>query len=329
MSWDWISSIEQSLRGWPVSAWGLLAVAGLLGLLLPVVLLRTERSFANGLLAALTFAALAVAVATQLKTGSPDRVAFDRPPGIVSIATAPAIACVDDMAGETALAACEKVLFGAPDTVAAAVHYASIQLSRLTAVGDVAAANREMSPQLFALRRAVERDRYGIFAYVLASRDNCQPEACTAYSAMTDHNQIAANMNDLIYEGLVSRYAPTWNAAGQGPSPAAQAALSGRPSTIDFPTAASIPPVNIMSAEPPPVAASNATQAAPSAAAPVIANNSPAAETPRESEGAKKSAARARSAGTTSSIGRAKRQPSAKQSASEPEGPVQLTPANP
>ena len=32
-----------------------------------------------------------------------------------------------------------------------------------------------MTPELQALRRAVERDRYGLMAYVLVVRDHCTP----------------------------------------------------------------------------------------------------------------------------------------------------------
>lgn len=317
MTWDW-NSTDQLWRAGSLPSWVLLALAGLIGLVLLVTLLRVERTFANGLLAALTLAALAIALASQFRTA--ERTTSDRPAGFTLSAFVPALACVDDMAGETALTACEKVLFGAPDTIAAAVFYAAAQLNRLTALGDAAAANREMTPHLAALRRAVERDRYGIFAYVLASRDNCQPEQCAAYAAMTDHNQVAANMNDLIYEGLVSRYAPSWNAT---PASSAQAALTvGRPTTIDFPTAASIPPVNIMSAEPPPSVAPPAVSAAP-------ATETPAAQP----EASKRSSARSRSQGDPSAAAKARRPAQSPKQSAPPsraaEGPVQLTPNTP
>ena len=70
------------------------------------------------------------------------------------------------------LAACEKALFGSAEAAAAAVSYAASQLTRLTAFGESPAANR-LTPELQALRRAVERDRYGLMAYVLVARDRC------------------------------------------------------------------------------------------------------------------------------------------------------------
>ena len=80
----------------------------------------------------------------------------------------PALSCVDDLAGDTVLTACEKALFGSAESAAAAVSYAASQITRLTALGDVATANKSMTPELQALRRAVEHDRYGLMAYVLA-----------------------------------------------------------------------------------------------------------------------------------------------------------------
>jgi hypothetical protein len=75
---------------------------------------------------------------------------------------------------------------------------------------------------------------------------------------LTDHAQIAANMEGLIYEGLVAKYSPIWPANAGSPLASAptvsvvpsQAPLVGRPNNVDFPSAASIPPVNIMTGEP-------------------------------------------------------------------------------
>ena len=41
-------------------------------------------------------------------------------------------------------------------------------------------ANRNLTPDVEALRRAVERDRYGLMAYVLVARDHCTPQDCRA-----------------------------------------------------------------------------------------------------------------------------------------------------
>ena len=176
---------------------------------------------------------------------------------------------MDDMAGETVLVACEKALFGSPESTAAALSYAASQITRLTALGDVTAANPMMTPELQALRRAVERDRYGLMGYALAARDHCTPSDCPAFRSLTDHTQISANMDQRVYEGMIIRYSPSWNAP---PPSAALAALppstpTGKPTNAEFPTAASTPPVSIMVPEP--GASSAPRQAAPAANAPL------------------------------------------------------------
>ena len=80
-----------------------------------------------------------------------------------------------------------------------------------------------MTPELQALRRAVERDRYGLMAQALVARDHCTLSECPAFRVITDTHQIVANMDERMYDGLVSRYAPSWNApaaaggSGRGP----------------------------------------------------------------------------------------------------------------
>jgi hypothetical protein len=134
-----------------------------------------------------------------------------------------------------------------------------------------------MTPELRALRRTIERDRYGLMAQVLAARDRCTPTQCAAFRSLTDSRQIVANMEGHTYDALVTRYASSWNAA---PAVAPVAMLSsmptGRPTNAEFPTAASTPPVSIMTPEPGAGAAASAQRAVPppaSAAAPSSAAN--------------------------------------------------------
>ncbi|XSC46414.1 hypothetical protein ACF1BQ_011480 [Bradyrhizobium sp. RDT10] len=136
---------------------------------------------------------------------------------------------------------------------------------------------------MLALRRAVERDRYGLMAYVLTARDRCTPSACRAFRSLTETRQIAANMEDRVYESLIMRHASSWNAPAQSAT-GLVAALppsvpTGKPTNAEFPTSASTPPVNIMTPEPPlgaaPKPPSSAAAAPASPAAP-----RPAAVTP-------------------------------------------------
>ena len=34
---------------------------------------------------------------------------------------------------------------------------------------------------------------------------------CAAFRSLTDHSQIVANMDERVYDGLIARYAPSWN----------------------------------------------------------------------------------------------------------------------
>jgi hypothetical protein len=285
MNWAWATSLDQLWRSPTFPMWLTLAAACFFGLIVLITLLRAEKSVANGALTVITLLAIAVAGAATIRgfgpagqgageTGAP-------PPMTASL---PALSCLDELAGDAVLAACEKALFGSAEAAASAVSYSAATINRLTAYGDVVAANKHLTPELMALRRAVERDRYGLIAYVLQSRDRCQPGSCPAYASLTDHNQIATNMDERTYDGLIARFAPTWNAP---PAAAASTSLpasvpTGKPTNADFPSASSIPPVNIMTPEPPlaaprpPPSAANA-QAPPRPAAPAAAPGAAAA----------------------------------------------------
>jgi hypothetical protein len=272
MNWAWATSLDQVWRSPAFPMWLTLAAAGFFGIIVLITLLRAEKSVANGALTVIALLAIGIAVAATIRGFGPVGGAGPgetRSPLQVN-ASLPALSCIDDMAGETVLTACEKVLFGSSESVAAAVSYTSARLGRLTALGDVASANRNITPELQALRRSIERDRYGLAAYVLLVRDHCTPSDCAAFRSLTDRNQIVANMDERIYDGLVTRYAPSWNApaAAAGPLAAFPTTMpTGKPTNAEFPSAASTPPVSIMNPEP--------ATAAAAARAPAAAANAP------------------------------------------------------
>src|ERR1700737_422256 len=182
MNWAWASSFDQIWHSPAFPVWLTLAAAGFFGIIVLITLVRAEKSVANGALTVITLVAVGIAVAATIRGFGPDdRSASAEPPASQPmIAAPPALSCIDDLAGEAVLTACEKSLFGSAESAAAALSYAAFQITRLTAFGDVAAANRNTTPELQLLRRAVERDRYGLMAYVLAMRDNCTPSDCAA-----------------------------------------------------------------------------------------------------------------------------------------------------
>lgn len=285
MNWAWASSLDQFWRSPSFPMWVTLAAAGFFAILLLITLLRAEKSVANAALTVITLLAVGVAVAATIRgfgwPGSPAS-APGQPPAAARAAL-PALSCIDDLAGETVLTACEKTLFGSAESTAAAISYAASQITRLTSLGDVAAANRNLTPEVETLRRAIERDRYGLIAYVLVARDHCTPQACPAFRSLSNSRQLMTNMDDRVYEGLVLRYSASWGAPPAMPAisalpsgalaalPPPVGPLPGKPTTmIDFPSASSTPPVNIMTPEP----------GAPGSAAPPPRTGAPAAGVP-------------------------------------------------
>jgi hypothetical protein len=270
MNWAWGTSLDEVGHSPGFPMWLTLAVAGFVGIIVLFTLLRADKSVANGALAVMSLLAIGIAWTATTRGPAPaagaDAAAQLQPQSPVQVTAAlPALSCVDDIAGETVLAACEKTLFGSAESAAAAVSYAASRLTRLTALGDVAAANRNMTPELEALRHSIERDRYGLAAYVLLARDHCTPSDCAAFRALTDHSRIVANMDERVYDGLITRYAASWNAPA--PVVGAVAALpssmpTGRPTNAEFPSAASTPAVSIMNPEPGPGQATHAAAAA-------------------------------------------------------------------
>jgi hypothetical protein len=172
-----------------------------------------------------------------------------------------AFACLDPLVGDVVESACEKAVFQSPEATAAALSYVAAELT-LLADFTVYARKVGSDPPLALgnLRRSIEGDRFGLVARVLAVRDGCTPGNCPAFAMLTDPGRIAVNLAGRSYDLYVERHAAAWPAgakspvvaatgAGEGdaPPPAASTPRSG----LFFPSAASIPPVTIMNAEPP------------------------------------------------------------------------------
>ena len=291
MNWDWAASLDNIWRSPSIPLYLTLATAAFVGIIVLITLLRSERSVANGVLALITLLAVGAGGAVTFRGFGTANVVQSTEARPVQTATAPLpqLSCIDELAGDAVLAACEKVLFGSAESVAAAVAYAASQITLLTSLGDVATANKGAGSDLLALRRAVERDRYGLMAYVLMVRDRCTPAACRAFRSLTETRQIAANMEERAYESLIMRYAASWSSpqAATGMIAALPPSFpTGKPTNAEFPTSASTPAVSIMTPEPPLGAApkpSSATAAAPaSPAAPRAAAATPPASPPAQ-----------------------------------------------
>jgi hypothetical protein len=187
----------------------------------------------------------------------------------MALAPGSALSCLDGGAGETVENSCEKRVFASAESTAAAVGYMD---ARLKLLADAAALRDTGAMALLtASRRAVALDRYGLAAHVLAIRDACTADKCEAFTLIDDASALKANLRAQVYDQYVSRYVATWSepstaaekpaAVSAAPASAPLAALTASGQTAipavkpgehwDFPSAASIPAVSIMGAEPP------------------------------------------------------------------------------
>jgi hypothetical protein len=233
-----------------------------------------------------------------------------------AIAPGSALSCLDELAGETVEAACERAVFASPEAVTAAVRYVAAQWALLTdGTQHAERVDKSYAAELAPLRAALELDRFGIVAKVLADREGCTAEKCDALSHFEDSSHVLANLRDGTYDEQVMKYTAVWDAApspraaesnvpavAAGAPPAATAAAAPAvaplpppalptaptpaPASVapryDFPSAQSIPPVNIMAPEPSaprPAAAAVPADASAQAATPVPPRRPPQTRT--------------------------------------------------
>jgi hypothetical protein len=164
-----------------------------------------------------------------------------------------ALPCLDAIAGDVVEDACEKAIFASPEATAAAVSYVGAQLSLLASASDRA---RRTAPSLRTaqLRRAVEADRFGIAAHVLAVSGGCTPGHCSALALLHDASRVSANLSERPFDALVKLYAAGWPVASNrpvanNPPPAAADAAPRSVKNLYFPSSSSIPSINIMTSE--------------------------------------------------------------------------------
>lgn len=256
------------------------SVAGALAALFVVLALMALRRAGAGALQRLLLPVAAIVVLALAVIALLDRLALDnqaaerrallqRGTALAAAALAPgsALACLEGGAGEPVENACETAVFADAQSAARAVAYTA---ARLALVSDAAAfAQRGEAGFIDAfagMRRALELDRFGLAAHVLATRDGCTVDACAAFAWLRDSAALKANLRVHAFDGYVARYAAAWgkseakaDAKGEPdkqPTAPVAAAPQGAPqqpvaSRYDFPSAASIPPVSIMNAEPP------------------------------------------------------------------------------
>src|SRR5215470_1166703 len=151
-------------------------------------------------------------------TGSERRSLDDRKAALVASAIAPgsALSCLDEIAGETVEAACEKAMFASPEAVAAGINYVTSQLALLDD-GTTYAERGDASyaAALAPLRTALELDRFGIVAHVLGSQ-GCTPENCDALTRFHDSSKVLGNLRNRTFEEQVKKYTAIWDRPADG-----------------------------------------------------------------------------------------------------------------
>jgi hypothetical protein len=220
------------------------------------------------LLALVVLGALAVVGLLDRFSTSEQRALLQRDSqlSLSAVASGSPLACLEGLAGEQVENACEQAVFADAQSTAKAVAFVTARLSLLADVFASARGDEAFLAVFATGRRAIELDRYGIAAHVLAVRDGCTTERCAAFVMFRDTTALKANLKVSAFDNYVARYASAWGKteppADKQPqaSTAPQASVSGAgeqpaphpvDSRYDFPSAASIPPVSIMNAEPP------------------------------------------------------------------------------
>jgi hypothetical protein len=170
-----------------------------------------------------------------------------------AVAPGSTLSCLNELAFEAIEAPCEKAVFGSPEAMSAAVSYVTAELALLTdGLVYVERVDPAYDTELAPMRAALQLDRFGIVAHVLAER-GCTADKCDLANLFRDPSRLLANLRDHAFDNRVAKFAAVWYAQSHGDD--AGAAPQARPTTIvspqyDFPSSSSIPPVSIMAPEP-------------------------------------------------------------------------------
>ncbi|MFL5038830.1 MAG: hypothetical protein ACJ8D0_03360 [Xanthobacteraceae bacterium] len=241
--------------------WAAAAIAAFLVVVVVLAMLRGGLVVAVGGVVSVACLALVVAIVSVGSTRLAERERVDerralltQAQNLVVQAAAPGsvLACLDGAVGDTVEAVCERALFAGPETVAQATAYTTARLALLSDAVDYALrANVSYEGALPGLRATLESDRFGFVAQVLASRYGCSPEHCDAFTLFRDTARITSNLKEHAYDIYVARYAAAWQARPSRSPVASNSGASVVPPGFNVPSAAAIPPVNIMVPEPP------------------------------------------------------------------------------
>ena len=300
MSFDWLPGLDPSTGTFTVPLWLAGVAAALFVALLVIAVIRAGVTEFGSMIFRVAVVLIAVVFGWTYITRTADRDRADerrsldsRATELVGRAIAPgsAIACLEAANTETVEGSCERAVFASPETVAAATAYIGARLSLLADAHEFQARrDQTYETQLGSLRRTIAADRYGLASQVLAARDGCTADACEAFSFVYDDKKLRANMRDRLFDITIARYAANWPTrtrpiASTTPSSPVTSSTPITPPgpNVQFPSSQSIPPVSIMTAEPPPAPSAQPQSQAGAADASPPTNSAPASATKKSS----------------------------------------------
>lgn len=162
-------------------------------------------------------------------------------------------ACLDPSIGESIQTACEKEVFASPAVVASEINYVRSQFHVLSDLKAQPVQSEAITNVTSSLRRSLEADRFGLFAYVLMTQDGCTAQQCKPLTLLSYPNHIKLNLLADTFDQYVASHRKAWSQAvevssAQLPTEQQRKKEGG----LNFPSAASIPPVHIMTPDPAP-----------------------------------------------------------------------------
>ena len=125
-----------------------------------------------------------------------------------ALAPGSALACLETEAGSSIAKACEVGVFATPQALLAAVAFVAERLKLIEAAQTLAPGQRDF---FAAERRAIERDRFGIAAHVLAQTYGCTVEKCAVFALLNDTRTLKADLAAQPFATLVARYEGVWD----------------------------------------------------------------------------------------------------------------------
>lgn len=182
-----------------------------------------------------------------------------------ALASGSVLACLEPDLGSAIVQRCEAALFTNPGALAAAAAYSAERLAWLSDALKIPAPRRSAAlvDAIARTQNALQRDRFGIVASLLAETRGCTAAACEAFALLPDPGRVRDQMREQFLQSSLARYEalsakPQSPEVSPQPAPETQASAPPPPAPTRkpipdkyaLPSAASIPAINIMVPEP-------------------------------------------------------------------------------